>query len=250
MARLFSHQGLVAVRRLAAGPSLLAFDLDGTLAPLVARPADTEVSPSTAASLQALSGLWTVAVITGRTVEDAKTRLGFSPRYLFGNHGAEPSKGTGSEVPLRNLETCRNQLRRNASELRERRIDLEDKKLSLALHYRHAADPQTARLWLDSLVPALGTGIIASHGHSVLNITPADAPDKGDALIEIMRDCGATRVLIIGDDVNDESAFAKAPPGSVSVRIGPAETPTRARFRLSFQSQVDILLSILLILRR
>ncbi len=249
MARLFSHQGVAAVRRLAAGPSLLTFDLDGTLAPLVPRPADAKVSPRTAARLQALSCLWTVAVITGRAIEDAKTRLGFTPQYLFGNHGAERSGTAGSEEMLRDLEACRNELRRNVSELRERRIELEDKGLSLALHYRRADNPHATRLWLDCLVPALGAGITASHGHSVLNITPVDAPDKGDALLEIMRDCGASQALIIGDDINDESAFAKAPPGCVSIRIGPAEMPTRARFRLSFQSQVDLLLSLLLALR-
>jgi trehalose 6-phosphate phosphatase len=30
-----------------------------------------------------------VAIITGRAIADARTMLGFMPRYLIGNHGAE-----------------------------------------------------------------------------------------------------------------------------------------------------------------
>ena len=64
-----------------------------------------------------------------------------------------------------------------------------------------------------------------------------------------MHDCRAARALVVGDDVNDEAAFDKAPAGSVTVRIGPSQVPTRARFRLSAQPQIDRLLLMLLALR-
>ena len=83
-----------------------------------------------------------------------------------------------------------------------------------------------------------------------INITPAAAPAKGDALLEIMRDCRVTHTLVVGDGVSDEDAFAKAPAGSVSVRVGPGEEPTQADFRLPAQWQVDGVLSLLLWLRR
>lgn len=246
------------MQRLAAGHAVLAFDLDGTLAPITGHPQDARVAPATAARLHVLSQRWPVAVITGRSVADASTRLGFTPRYLYGNHGAEYAGALGglggrwlpeSRRLQRQLEPCRQLWQSQADQLHAQRIGLEDKGLSLALHYRHATDPQRARRWLDHMLAPLataGTGLHAAHGHLVLNITPAGAPDKGDALLAAMRHCGARRALVVGDDVNDECAFAKAPSGSVSVRIGTPQTPTLAQFRLSLQAQIDVLLGVLL----
>ena len=133
--------------------------------------------------------------------------------------------------------------------MQARWIILEDKGLSLALHYSLAPNIPMARAWLDALIEPVNEQICATFGHQVMNIIPANAPDKGDALLEIMHDCGAVKALVVGDDVNDEMAFEKAPAGSVTVRIGPSQVPTMARFRLSSQDRVDRLLSVLLALR-
>lgn len=250
MAGLFSPHGLFSVCRLAAVPSVLAFDLDGTLAPLMPRPEDARVPQDTAARLKALSRLWPLGIITGRAIDDARTRLGFTPRYLFGNHGAERADTAVSAVLHDRLDPCREHLRRYKPAMATRWIVLEDKGLSLALHYALAPNVAMTRAWLDELIAPVSDGIHASHGHQVLNIVPHHAPDKGDALLEIMHDCGAAKALVVGDDVNDESAFGKAPAGSVTVRIAPVQVPTQARFRLSSQAQVDRLLSMLLALRR
>ena len=250
MAGLFSPHGLFSVCRLAAVPSVLAFDLDGTLAPLMPRPTDARVPEDTAARLKALSRVWPLGVITGRAVDDARDRLGFTPRYLFGNHGAERANTAASTVLHDRLDACREHLHRYRPAMQTRWIVLEDKGLSLALHYALAPNVAMTRAWLDALIAPVSDHIHATHGHQVMNIVPQHAPDKGDALLEIMQDCGAAKALVVGDDVNDECAFDKAPAGSVTVRIGPTQVPTRARFRLSFQSQVDRLLSMLLALRR
>lgn len=250
MSALFSAVGQVALRRLAAARSLLAFDLDGTLAPLVARPENVVVAPRTAARMRALSRSWPVAVITGRRVDDATRRLGFKPLYLHGNHGAERAGGPDSARLQAQLDGCRELLHRQMAQLASHRIQVEDKGLSIALHYRQADDPGAAARWIDRLALAFGSQVRTGHGHRVLNITPRDAPDKGDALLDIARRCGAERALVVGDDINDEPAFAKAPRGSVSVRIGPVAVETRARFRLRGQGQVDRLLCLLLSLRR
>ena len=245
-ASLFSPQGLRALRRLSHRHALLAFDLDGTLAPLVMRPSDAAVSRITAARLQALARRWPVAVITGRAVADARLRLGFEPRFLVGNHGAERAGSTSFPAPHHALAGCREQARQWAQVFDERGVDVEDKGASLAWHYRRSADVASVRRWLASLIAAHGPGIAAAHGHSVLNITPSNAPNKGDALVQLMHECGAPNALIVGDDVNDEPAFARAGAGCVSVRIAPVDTSSCARFRLGAQSQVNALLSQLL----
>jgi trehalose 6-phosphate phosphatase len=250
MSVLYSPRGVTALHRLAACPAILAFDLDGTLAPLVDDPDAAMVPPATAKRMQDLSRSWPVAVITGREVSDAQSRLGFKPHYLFGNHGAERRGASRCPALSGLLDTCRAHLGDKAAELRAQRIEFEDKGLSLALHYRDAINPDRARLWLDRFIATLGANLRASHGRGVVNITPAAAPAKGDALLEIMRDCRVTHTMVIGDGVNDEDAFAKAPAGSVSVRVGPSEEPTLADFHLPAQWQVDGVLSLLLWMRR
>ena len=250
MAALFSAHGLLSVYRLSATPSVLAFDLDGTLAPLMPLASQVRVPADTAAQLRALSRVWPLGVITGRTIEDAKSRLGFTPRYIFGNHGAQRDNAPASAVLSERLNACRDHFHRHRAAMQARWIVLEDKGLSLALHYALAPNLAVTRAWLDGLIAPVSDHIQATHGHQVMNIMPAHAPDKGDALLEIMHDCGAAKALVVGDDVNDESAFYKAPAGSVTVRIGPSEVPTQARFRLSSQAHVGRLLTMLLALRR
>lgn len=249
MAGLFSPHGLLSVYRLSAMPSVLAFDLDGTLAPLVPLASDVRVPVETAAYLKALSHVWPLGVITGRAIEDAKSRLGFAPRYIFGNHGAERDNAPASAVLMARLDPCRDHFHKHRAAMQARWIVLEDKGLSLALHYSLAPNVPMARSWLDELIEPVSDQICATYGHHVLNIMPAHAPDKGDALLEIMHDCKASKALVVGDDVNDEMAFEKAPAGSVTVRIGSSRVPTVARFRLSSQNRVNRLLSILLALR-
>lgn len=231
-------------------PSLLAFDLDGTLAPLVSLPANAKVPPHTAACLRALSLLWPLSVITGRAVNDAKERLGFTPRYLLGNHGAEREHVPASAAMITKLNRCREHFQRHKGAMQARWIVLEDKGLSLALHYSLCPNVPLVRAWLDMLIEPVNADICTSHGHNVMNITPSNAPDKGDGLLEIMHDCRASHALVMGDDVNDEVAFEKAPAGSVTVRIGSKQVATQAKFRLSAQSQVDRVLTTLLTLRR
>lgn len=249
MQDLFSPAGRAGLAALAHGRSLLAFDLDGTLAPIVARPADARVGSATAARLRRLARRWPVAVLTGREIADAAHRLGFRPHYLFGNHGAQrPGHSTRGRT-YEHLDNCRVRLAAEFDTLRARGIDVEDKGLSLALHYRGASNLQAARAWLDAFAATLEPALAATHGHSVLNLAPVGAADKGDALLQILHDCGAVASLVIGDDTNDEPAFARAPPSSVSVRIAPAGTPTCAHFSLPHQGHVNALLDLLLTLR-
>ena len=249
MAEIFSSLGIASLHRLAAVPSVLAFDLDGTLAPIVPDPDDARVPENTAALLIALSRMWPLAIITGRSIADARQRLGFLPSYLYGNHGAEHPNAKMTPTWRTRLNPCRKHLIRNSDQLASRGIVVEDKGLSLALHDRSGCSVGMASSWLNALVAPVNDGIHTSHGHRVMNIMPRHAPDKGDALLEIIHDSRAVLAFMMGDDVNDECAFDKAPPGSVTVRVGPLDTPSRARFRLSTQSKVNQVLSTLLTLR-
>ena len=277
MNSLFSLSGALALEQLRTGNTVLAFDLDGTLAPLVTHRADAAVPPSTAARMTELMRDWTVAVITGRAVDDAAARLNFVPHYLLGNHGAE-FHGTGRVWPAsfsemsgpkaaHCLEHCRARLSQWEPQFDGYGISVEDKGLSIAVHYREAVHAFETEQWLRtvlSLDMAWLSGledwqaVSVSWGHKVVNITPTSAPDKGHALLEIMRDCGASTALMVGDDVNDEAAFAALPAGSVAVRVGGLvrcvargnDSANAAQFNLSSQAMLEPFLDLLLTLRR
>ena len=75
MRHLFTPEGeaaLAAVMRLAP---VLAFDFDGTLAPIVARPDQAHVPPPVSEGLAHLAQRLPVAVISGRSVADVRARL-------------------------------------------------------------------------------------------------------------------------------------------------------------------------------
>jgi trehalose 6-phosphate phosphatase len=249
MQDLFSSAGATALCGLDSSRCLLMFDLDGTLAPIVPQPSDAVVSAATAARLAELCQHWHVAVITGRGIDDAVGRLGFEPHYIAGNHGAESPQAVQADSCHQALASCRQKLLGQADTLRQNGIVLEDKGLSLALHYRGAADPSAAVIWLNQWAAMLSNEVHATHGHFVLNITPKGAWDKGDSLLSFMRECNASQSLVVGDDTNDEPAFAKAPMGSVTVRIGEIIQPTSARFSLASQERLNPLLDLLLRLR-
>ena len=281
MNSLFSLAGALALEQLRTGNSVLAFDLDGSLAPLVPHRADVQVSPSTARRMTTLMLDWPVAVITGRSVDDAAQRLNFQPHYLLGNHGAEIHGATQAKAsPFGSmssrkydfkvahcLEHCRGRLARWTPQFQVQGIEVEDKGLSIAIHYRQAQHVNETEQWLRTILSidmAWLSGledwqaVSVTWGYKVVNIVPTTAPNKGHALIEIMHDCGATTALMVGDDINDEAAFAVLPAGSMGVHVGAAsrlvargdDSPTAAQFNLSSQAMVEPFLDLLLTLRR
>ena len=96
MEHLFTPRGEAALDDVMRLRPLLAFDFDGTLAPIVDRPDDASVPAEVSRCLAELARLHPVAVITGRRVADVRARLAFKPRFVIGNHGAED---TSSRLP-------------------------------------------------------------------------------------------------------------------------------------------------------
>jgi trehalose 6-phosphate phosphatase len=70
---------------------LVAFDFDGTLAPIVSEPGEARMRPTTRRLLQILARLYPCVIISGRAQTDASRRLeGIAVKEVYGNHGIEP----------------------------------------------------------------------------------------------------------------------------------------------------------------
>jgi trehalose 6-phosphate phosphatase len=231
------------VRRVSAPSALLAFDFDGTLAPIVETPAAAAMRPATRERLHALAKQRRVAIITGRALADIQPRLdGIPLAALVGNHGIEPSPQMAS---------ARETVAAWVPALLARTgalpgVVLEDKGQSLAVHYRHAASPVEARAAILDAVRSLGAGVRLVEGLEVVNLVPAGAPTKGDALLRLCREFEAGAVLYVGDEETDEDAFAVLDDAvSLGVRVGRNDR-SRAPYFVHAQADVDTLLDVLL----
>jgi trehalose 6-phosphate phosphatase len=181
----------------APGRSAVILDVDGTLSPIAPRPELAVVPEPTRAELRRLASHYRlIACVSGRSGDDARRLVGVDGIEYVGNHGLELHPDAG----------------RAAVEIARFRdsVDLvvEDKGVSLAYHYRDAADEQAARAELEAIAErARTTGLDARWGRKVLEIRPSLAADKGTAVRTLVERSGASRGLYAGDDTTDLDAF-------------------------------------------
>lgn len=246
MIHLFAPESAGVLAQLAWARLLVAFDFDGTLAPIVTDPNLAFMRPRTSELLTKVCQLYPSAVISGRSKADVTSRLGGAEvDYVMGNHGLEP----GNRLPeferdmRRALEFLRNALRDFPG------LELEDKRYSLAIHYRSSRNKELARRTIRDAVAQLPVDTRTVLGKLVVNVVPEGAPNKGDALLELREAAQADTALYVGDDVTDEDVFRLDQPGRlVGVRIGESRSSTAA-FYLRDQREIDRLLLHLVRLR-
>lgn len=246
MLHLFTPEGEAALAATVRRRPVLGFDFDGTLAPIVPHPDDARIPAPVAQRLQALTALCPVVVVSGRAVEDLRGRLGFVPWHVVGSHGAEDpddaSAAAAAAAHFAALQPLRDHLHRHAADLAASGVTLEDKRTSLALHYRRARSPAAARALLQRLLDPAPSGVRIFGGKRVVNAIAADAPDKARAMHDLVQRCGADCALFAGDDVNDEPVFEGAPPDWLTVRVGRGRGGSRARFYIDGPQQMAPLL--------
>lgn len=240
---LFQAQGQAALAALVRQAPLLAFDFDGTLTPIVPRPDEARLHPAVAARLQHLAQRLPVAVVSGRSVPDLRSRLGFTPTHLVGCHGADDGHDpAATQRWTQRLRAWLQHLAACAAELSALGVQVEDKGAAVALHYRQSSEPARAQALLFGLLDTLPPGLRGFGGKCVVNVVPADAPDKADAVLGLLARSGARTALFAGDDVNDEPVFTRAPADWLTVRVGGRDAATRARFVVNDPDEVASLL--------
>jgi trehalose 6-phosphate phosphatase len=243
-----AHRSLI--HQFARSRVLLAFDFDGTLAPIVTDPADAEMRPSTRTLLGAVASAYRCAVISGRSRDDVRRRLrGVRLVDVVGNHGAEAS--SRSAQVARAMKRTRGLIatwsRLLAVQLADAEgIEIENKGLSIAVHYRKSRDRRGSRRRIDAAVTKLGQGARAVSGKLAVNITPEEAPHKGMALRRLREKYGADTAVYVGDDRTDEDVFAEGESDRLlSIRVGPSRT-SHATYYLKNQAEIDDLLHLLI----
>ena len=219
----FSPEGVACLAAVLATDPLLAFDIDGTLAPIVERPDEARLPDDVQRCLAELARASTVAIITGRSAADARRMLSFEPAFLIGNHGAEGLPGwQGRSLGFEQCARAWRDALAHCKTLMSTGVVVEDKRYSLSLHYRTAADPRVARASINGCIERLSPAPRVIDGKAVVNLLPAAAPDKGDALRALIEHTGARTVLYVGDDDTDERVFGLHLPSVLTLRVEPA----------------------------
>ena len=246
MKHLLSNGNLAVLAQLAGSHALLAFDFDGTLAPIVAARGRAQMRARTRKLFARVCELYPCAVISGRSRDDVLARVtGADVKYVIGNHGLEPGYDLASFERV--VSAVTSQL--EAALAVHRGVEIENKRYSLAVHFRNARLKNRTRLAIEAAIHALPEPMRIIPGKLVVNAVPARAPHKGDALQAIRAEEAADTALYVGDDVTDEDVFELDEPGRLfSIRVGKTRR-SAAAYYLRDQPEIDALLSRLQALR-
>jgi trehalose 6-phosphate phosphatase len=231
---------------LALRPAGLLTDVDGTISRITAHTNDATVERDTRRDLGRLSKqLDVVAVITGRAIERAQQMVNVTGLVYIGNHGLEwLVDGAVQYHPeaARARPTLDAALAAIHTAAPEPGLVVEDKHVSIAVHYRQTADPLDAeRRILAALRPFVAPGggspaLRLIKGGLVVNLLPALAVDKGAAVRKLVEQYSLRAVAFFGDDVTDLDAIralhalrAAGMAQTLAVGVGSAEGPPAIR---------------------
>lgn len=224
---------------------LLAFDFDGTLAPIVARPEAAALRAGTHVLLRKLARVYPCVVISGRAQADVTRRLsGTGAVQVLGNNGLRAGRRAAplAQQVGRWVEALR------AALAEQKGVEVEDKVYSVAVHYRRSREKRRARAAIEAVVRDLADARVVS-GKQVVNVLPEGAPHKGMALRTARERLRCDTAIYVGDDESDEDVFSLDEPGRLlAVRVGRKES-SQAEWFIPGQGALDRLLQALLVLR-
>jgi trehalose 6-phosphate phosphatase len=243
---ILAERHRAVLRRSARGNLLLAFDYDGTLAPIAPTPERARMPVRTGRLLTRVAALYPCAVISGRSLADVSARVaGIGVRHIFGNHGLEESGVRARPHP--HVMSWLGPLRASLADAPG--VVIEDKGLSISVHYRAAKDHRQALATILAVTRRLPHVRIIT-GAAAINLLPRRGVDKGVALRRALALTSSSSAIYVGDDDTDEDAFAALGPDQLlGIRVGRSAT-SRARYHLESQRCIDRLLEILIEFRR
>lgn len=235
---LFHSEGLVALARYVKADTLYAFDLDGTLLPIVAECSAAQEIETVKTTLQRLMNVAKVSVIANSSRKDALTVLGFAPHLLIGNYGTE----WPSQEKSRNWNHVKDCLQWRKL-LYDMLIDVQGVEIvfngeSISLNYRKADDPGKAFSLINAAIEKLEPSPRCIGGKFVINLLSGDALTKGEALLAAMEYFGSRRVIYFGDYETDEEVFRLRHPDIFSIHVGKSDQTAASRY---IQSQLELL---------
>jgi trehalose 6-phosphate phosphatase len=217
-------------------------DFDGTLAPIVDDPSTSAALPGAAEALDGLAHhLGRVGVVSGRSVDALAPH--FPPAVaLSGLYGLQRLVGgrrADHPEAVRWAPLVAETVARACAEL-PAGVRVEDKQLSLTLHYReHPETAPTVEAWATGEATRLG--LVAHPARMSVELHPPIEADKGAAVVELASGLGA--VCFVGDDVGDLPAFEALDrlraEGRTVVKVAVSSSEQDPRVRAAADVELD-----------
>lgn len=223
-------------------------DYDGTLTPIVEDPDDATLSPEARAAIVRLAERCTVAVVSGRDLDDVRGMVDIPGIHYAGSHGFDIFTPEGDSIQkgrefLPSLDAAEEDLAPRLDDIEGARI--ERKRFAIAVHFRQVDDADVADV--ESAVDA----VMADHddlrktgGKRIFELRPDIEWHKGRALRFLLETLDLDREdvvpMYLGDDVTDEDAFrAIADDGlGLVVRGEDDQRPTAADYAFADTDEV------------
>jgi trehalose-phosphatase len=236
-------------------PLLLAFDVDGTLSPIVRDPDLARIPEETLRTIAELaeSPMTEVALITGRDLSSLGRMEQLNGIWRAVEHGGlvlAPGARPAPRELMAEHEAALDRFRHWVDAHAEGAF-IEYKPQAIAVHVRAIAetDPERAeRLLREADEQARDLGLHVRRGKA-LREAEAVPQDKGEALRKIFERSGAKSVFFAGDDITDFPAIDFATQHGVGAFVCSDEqrgTPTKEAEFLGSVSELAELLSRLL----
>lgn len=230
---------------------VLGLDYDGTLTPLVDTPDMALLSQENKHLLESLAQHCTLAIVSGRALEDIKAKVNLKNIMYIGNHGLEINgpllrfESLISPQEKEVLDRLKNEL------ITEMKVFpgvwIEDKGLTLSVHYRlaqEADEPMISRVFHKTCRCYIAVNKIRfTEGKKVLEVRPFIDWDKGKALLWLLTKernrhaLGKVTPVFIGDDKTDEDALGAIAGQGIGVVVGSKES-SKAEYYLNDTREV------------
>ncbi len=253
MAEIHWQTQTAALTEIAQSPRFGLFsDFDGTLCQFVAFPAMPQISERIHTRLEAFSArLPLVAVLSGRAAPELRDLVGLAHVMYVGNHGLEALRD-GQLVVIEDAARWEERLSAFAHDLGQPTIPgviYQPKRITMSITYRATAEPIKARVQLLEHLERVNEpyGFALSEGHTLWEIKPPIAFNKGTALADLVDEFKLDAAIFLGDDRTDIPALERVRALRETGRIkgmaiavrGDADVPTVRQAADVFAYDVD-----------
>ncbi len=192
-------------------------DVDGTISEIASTPDEAMVTESMRKELVKLNEKFQlVAVISGRSVLNAREMVGVEGLLYVGNHGMEFLKNGQISIEP-SVEKYLSQIKKTGQKLKNGDLShinglmFEDKGICYSIHYRLSSSPENVR---EKILTTLHDdpeckNLKISEGRRLVELKPPVNCDKGTILQGIIDQYNLKKIIYLGDDITDVDAFNK-----------------------------------------
>jgi trehalose-phosphatase len=237
------------------GKTVVVFiDYDGTLTPIAESPEQARLSEEMRQALRDLAGKCTVAIVSGRDLENVRNMVGIDGIVYAGSHGFDIS-GPGGHMDFQQgvdylpvLDQAEKALQRLLQEVPG--CQIERKRFAIAIHFRRVGDLLVPKIEsaVDEVL-SLNKGLRKTGGKKIFELRPDIEWDKGKAITWIQHKLDLARenvlTFYLGDDLTDEDGFRELRDHGIGILVRDENRPTLARYAVDNPEDVRLFLHML-----